>query len=530
MLLVALVKAIIFLVLVVKILLWLHRRFSGMSGQQRSADLAGETIPSSAPSDVRSRPRLALPKNAESVALEKRVRERLSLHLQSISKKAQELGKEVEHERANRRFAKLLTEWIPRQAQLLENELAKGSQGEFGHATGVLNIVLEEVSELIGQRRDEKQVVDLGDADALADACYQPIVQFAQAEGLPLATAWPVTRLSKANLAVWTGFAPTSVAPIFLPPRFFKQLSLWPALGHEIGHDFLVSVRDLDSDLRQEMGIVDEDQGVLPLQIDYQGIAVSEIQRIWGAWFEETFCDVFGTLMFGPAYVATMGEHFAFREQPQESLLVGQNHRSGRYDPHPPAYLRVYVGCWVLRRVGLESDASKIWNRWNTRHEFLSSSEEEQCLYFPVDGEYVGLPWKIFTSTAEPILERLYSGPLAALSGMGLGSVAGLDFGVHQQAESLRACEQLLAGLVPKVRDPRSVISGAVLAYFQQPEAQQKILQLARAAIPARGTLEHRSDAYRPAKLEKKSPTALELHPQALVEALVLREVLERRR
>lgn len=472
----------------------------------------------------RSAPAGARPKPVAPVkpapALE--ARRKLAADLEELVREGANLAEEVEHERANRRFRPVLSEWIPQRAAALKTQLG-GAPGRLEPALvqGVssLSLVLAEVRELVRQRRDPSLCPKLGDADTLADACYQPVITFARAEGLPLSSAYPATQLAPVELSIWTGFAPTSVAPIFLPPRFFEQLACWPALAHEIGHDFLISVRGLDRALREELSLPSEEVGSRPIRLGPEGLDPREVERVLGAWFEELFCDVFGTLMCGPGYLSSMTALFAAREDPREVLLIGVDPATGRYDLHPPRHLRVLASCRVLELAGHKSEADLLFAEWNERHSFPG---QEVLILCPIQGRLFGLPLEIYAELIAPLVERLYRGPLQALHGMGLSDIGGLDYGPHQHAEAQRACAALLAGRVPQARDPRAVISGAVFAWRAQPELEPKLLELARAAIPAMGTAERAPDVYAPPPAAARP----ELGSQTLIEALVLREIL----
>ena len=41
-------------------------------------------------------------------------------------------------------------------------------------------------------------------------------------------------------------------------PDFFERAAWWPAIAHEIGHDFLAAVPELDGRLRAQLGLVNE--------------------------------------------------------------------------------------------------------------------------------------------------------------------------------------------------------------------------------------------------------------------------------
>ena len=453
----------------------------------------------------------------------------------AFEQQARALSDEVEREPANRRFVGVLREWIPARCAEIREALQR-VQGPMDlsliRAMNALELVLAEIKDLVSQRRNPELRGQLGDADRLADACYQPVITFARAEGLPLATAYPATQLAPLDLAIWTGFAPTQIAPIFLPPGFFESLIFWPALAHEVGHDFFISVRGLDQSLRRELSLDTEENGTraLYLRPDGSGLDAAELRRIFGGWLEEIFADVFGTLMCGPAYVKTMSMVFGAREDAREVLAVGRDPGTGRYDVHPPGHVRVHVGRVVLERAGLHEDAGRLWNGWMTRHGF--SPDEPPPLLFPMQDRYLAIRFQPMAEIATELVERLYSGPLEGLNGFGLSDISGLDYGPSEHFEARRARDAFLGGQVPAVRDARRVIAGAVLACVEKPELEEQIRARAREAIPALGTYEQAPDAYRPSAPVPAAPLTsagpLEVAPGDVLEALLLREVLRR--
>ncbi|WP_438022839.1 hypothetical protein [Sorangium sp. So ce233] len=459
-------------------------------------------------------PRAVVPFGAARAPDEVRQRAAL-LRLDELDRSAAALGESVRHERANRRFVDALTRFVP-------EEIARARAGAPARAVEAtaddIELVLGEIAVLARQRRDPSLLAELGDADALADACYAPVIAFARAEGLPLRSGSPATQLTPFDLAIWTGFIPTSIAPIFLPADFFATPLRWPALAHEIGHDFLASIDDLEPALRRELGLPDGGARPRSPALDDHDIASAEVRRVFGAWFEEIFCDVFGTLMFGPAYVLTMSELFFQEGEPYASLAVHRDVSGAHYDEHPPPHLRVLIGCMVLERAGLGESARALREAWARRHAEVSLEH----LIWPVRGAWIPFPLRPCAEMAASIVERLYAGPLLALSGFGLQDIRGLDYGPHEHHEALRARDALLAGRVPAVRDARALLAGAVLAAHRAPAQALTILTRARAAIPALGTSERRPDAFAPAQ----GASGVALDRRAVTEALLFREIL----
>jgi hypothetical protein len=229
--------------------------------------------------------------------------------------------------------------------------------------------------------------------------------------------------------------------------------------------------------------------------------------------------------MCGPAYVATMQRLFAARSDVRETLIVSFDDSGQRYDPHPPHHLRLIAGCTVLERAGLHTDAKRLRAEWDARHTVQDRGPDR--ILFQAGRSLIGLPLELFTPIVTRFVEQLYAGPCEGLGGFGLQDLTGLDYGPHEHAEGLRARDALLRGQVPIVRDPRAVVAGAVFAAFARPEAEAKILEKARAAIPALGTGETLPDALG----DSGDPAdGLRLDRAALVDAFVLRAVLTRRR
>ncbi|MBW1763027.1 MAG: hypothetical protein JRJ64_16370, partial [Deltaproteobacteria bacterium] len=59
------------------------------------------------------------------------------------------------------------------------------------------------------------------------------------------------------------------------------------------------------------------------------------LQQVFGAWLPEIFADVMGTVMLGPAYVATMRRAFRNPSSPQRTAAILQD--NALIDEHPPA-------------------------------------------------------------------------------------------------------------------------------------------------------------------------------------------------
>ena len=419
-------------------------------------------------------------------------RQEVLAKLAGIATHADSVAASARVERITIRFVDTLENFVARPARRWMEQLNRSNAAppqEVYWDLRVMEMVFGQVESFIGQRRNQALAPRLGDADAFALSCYEPVAQFAAAEGLDLASNTPVCEFGPYDLSIATGFIPSGLAPIYLPPDFFQRIAWWPALAHEIGHDFYRATEGLDEELRAEIGLVSASAGRRPLAFGQQGLSMHELVRVFGGWFEELFCDVFGTLMCGPAYVWTMIEHFATPYDASQIVRVRIDH-TGRYGEHPPRHLRFLAAVHVLELDGRANEANELREEWERLH------GEPDGIYFPIAGQLIGIPVQPLAAVATDIAGRLYGDRMSVFNGYSLSSIPGVDYGPHAHAEAERVRNELLRGQVPHHTGARSVISGAVLAWHDAPERERELIRLARAAIAAEGSFEDDVDAY----------------------------------
>jgi hypothetical protein len=209
----------------------------------------------------------------------------------------------------------------------------------------------------------------VGDADAMADACYAPILEFARAQGLDLRTSQPVVVTGDWDLSIVPRFASTRVAPLRLPVGFERSLWRWPAIAHEVAHDFYYSLEPLDRELHARLGLPHE----VELPMSSGELDGAWLRQLFGAWLPEVFADVVGTVTLGPAYVETMRRAFRNPSSPQRTAAIFQD--NALIDEHPPARLRLYMATRVLHHLGRHEEADALWERWEAEHAAVSRTK-----------------------------------------------------------------------------------------------------------------------------------------------------------
>jgi len=456
-----------------KFIAWIFKQL--FSGSKKLLEEAQKLDPNYVPPSV---PNESLASWAQETLDEQR--QQLAQSLVGIGEGAKALREQIRRDRASEHLGAALEKYIAARAREGAGRVRQADVTELSRwrrEVDWLTTALDAVRDMVEQRGMPERRGALGDADALAMACYRPILEFAAMQRVPLSSALPVTVLSEFDLSIWTGFATTGLAPIFLPEDFFERLAWWPALAHEIGHDVLVSTRAADRALRVQFGLSSEDVGRVPLGVRTQQINHEELYRLAGGWFEEIFCDVFATLMLGPAYVLTMEELFSSPGDPSVVTRQGLDLEAGLYARHPPRHLRVDLCCRLLGRMGHAQEGNALWEEWQSLHGHPDSIE------FAVPGGAVAIPVDPLFEICESIAERLYESSLVAFDGHSLAAIPGMDHGPHEWKEAERTRDALLAGRAPKRHEPKAIIGGAILAWKAQPEREQEFLRAARAAI-----------------------------------------------
>ncbi len=355
------------------------------------------------------------------------------------------------------------------------------------------------------QRRDPALDELIDDADALAAACYQPVLEYCRNLGIPLSSNRTATLFGDGcSPALGRIDDPTGLAILHLPWEWLSEVHRWPAIGHEVGHDFYGSVDGLDQEVLRRAGLGQEDGRVTI--VDSDDVTMSDVARIIRRWRNELCADAFGAMMLGPAYAMATAAIFASPDDPRQALLVDAD--GNRYDVHPPGHVRVAAVCRLLVNTGFGQLCEDIEKRWRAQH------RNPNFILLPTTAGIVAVQDEPFIERAVALTTTLQREGHAALKGVPLYSMPGFDFGPREHVASRRIRDAFLAGSAPGAADARLLIAGAVLAWAERPQDGGRILQAARLAV---GNLE--LPVPRPAGA---SPQATETFAELVRDAFVL--------
>lgn len=455
--------------------------------------------------------------------------------LANVQQRANDLAARVRIDPRTARLVEVVeTELVPRLRHVSQALQAASSAGELATAQNELSRLtraLAYVEAMADQRQQQgghqhgmHRATDLeflGDADRMADACYEPLLSFAEAHGIGLKSATPIALHGDWGLSTVVDLATFRLAPLRLPDSFADSLWKWPAIAHEIAHDFYYSISGLERSLHQRLK--------LPLRsfvpTNARDARTYSARDYYGAWLSELVADMLGTLMMGPAYVHTMIEAFATPHRHAEAGVIRAD--NGIVDIHPPRHIRVYLATYVLNFLGQYEIASDLWQAWKARHGDLD------VIFVPVENLYARVPEQVFLAHGEDIFHTLLNDSWPELAGTTLLDVPGLSYLHAEHAKVERLMPQLHDGKVVRA-DPRLVVAAAVLQMIAANDQHDVIFEAAHRSIIGVGTSEaifRARDVQLPGNIPLSDRLRAELrNPSAITEAIALGAAFSPRR
>ena len=370
--------------------------------------------------------------------------------------------------------------------------------------------------ETMARQRTGSRASVLADADRMADACYAPILEHARVQGLDLRTSTPVTLTGDWGLSIVPRFASTRVAPLRLPQGFDRDVFRWPAIAHEVAHDFYYSLDSIEAGLHERLSLPYE----VAVPASEGELSARWLRDLFGPWMSEIFADTLGTMMLGPAYVEAMRRAFRKPGSAQRTAAVFQD--GGLIDEHPPERLRLYMATRVLHYLGRHDEADSIWERWEDDH------PDVRFYYLPLGGNWAGLADDNLHGIADDVIDTLLERPWPELEGFQLLNVPGLAY-LHGEHATVERLADLLSRGERVDADPRWVIAAAVLAAAAQPALTDTIRDTAARSI--QGVGEPKAEKSQPRRTSTRHRIAAELRtsprsPTALIEAITLAATL----
>lgn len=205
--------------------------------------------------------------------------------------------------------------------------------------------------ELFGQRQTEFAPWLLG-CDRIALDCYQhTFLGLGIAKSIPAPPPFSYMR---------TGFSPATFRRGIPLRRLGKQLNPFPLIQlpyHRLVNPWTLGaiLHEVSHNLQNELGLA----RTIPRSIARRLLAHGcsrQVAAVWTRWNRETFADLSGLLLGGPAVVGSLMD------------VIGRSPATvfgySPHGPHPTPYLRTFLSTECLRRMGFPDEAEQYRRAW----------------------------------------------------------------------------------------------------------------------------------------------------------------------
>jgi hypothetical protein len=295
--------------------------------------------------------------------------------------------------------------------------------------------------ELFGQR--QSQFADwLVSCDRIALDCYQhTFLGLGIAKSIPAPPPYSYMR---------TGFSPATFRRGIPLRRLGKQLNPFPLIQlpyHRLVNPWTLGaiLHEVSHNLQNEIGLA----RAVPRRIAHCLIKLGfprSVASVWARWNRETFADLSGLLLGGPAVVASLID--VIGRSP--ATVTGYSRRG----PHPTPYIRLFISTECLRRMGFPDEAGNFERAW-------------QRLYpNPRVGNIPPAVLDTFRDAVKVVVDTICYRPYTELGDKRLSEV--IRFAPKEQQMVEEAARRLAAGNDPGVVPERFLIGASRVALDQR--------------------------------------------------------------
>ncbi|HYG79359.1 MAG TPA: hypothetical protein VD861_03170 [Pyrinomonadaceae bacterium] len=295
--------------------------------------------------------------------------------------------------------------------------------------------------ELFGQRQSRFADMLLS-CDRIALDCYQ--VAF-MGVGLPKSIPAPPP-----FSYMRTGFSPATYRRGIPLRRLGRNLNPFPLIQlpyHRLVNPWTLGaiLHEVSHNTQNDMGLAE----IIPRQIGERLLRAGlprSVATVWVRWNRETFADLSGLLLGGPAVVASLMD------------VIGRGPRTVKTysprGPHPTPYVRAFISFELLRRMGFQERAEQARRAWM------------RCYPNPRRGT---IPREVLDTMERAIplvVETICYRPYATLGNKCLAEV--IRFGPREQLLVEEAARRLAAGTDPGIIPERFLIGASRFAFDTQ--------------------------------------------------------------
>jgi len=343
-------------------------------------------------------------------------------------------------------------------------------------------------------------------SDRIVDGLFEPLVTFAERNGLALELGAPVAVLADAALAEPTR-ARLGPEALVIPERVLAQPWRYRALGQAFGEYIVATLPGLHGEVFEALNL-----GAPLAGSDRDPDAVA--QMLAAGWVVALIPDFIGAGILGPAYLRALIHELRSPAKPDAVSVVSID-RSG-YAPEPPRHLRVHAVAAWLDALGEHERAATEIDSWDEEH----GPPTQLLLSGPLS--HGQLPLEPARRALALAARELYGVELAALAGRGLAELPGVTDWSSVSLKAERARKDF-ADDQPVDSGARALLAAAIESSLDSPEAgaviQTRLGDALRGRRPARRPRRQRTRS-------RSVPAPGRIGTPQIVEALVLEELL----
>ncbi len=291
--------------------------------------------------------------------------------------------------------------------------------------------------ELFGQRQSRFAPWLLA-CDRIALDCYQvAFLGIGEAKPIPAPPPFSYVR---------TGFSPATFRRSIPLRRLGRELNPFPLIQlpyHRLVNPWTLGaiLHEVSHNLQNDLGLAQVIPRALARRLESAGYPRAVVAT-WQRWNRETYADLSGLLLGGPAVVASLLD------------VIGRGPATvttySPRGPHPTPYLRAFLSIELLRRMGFDGEADRFQRLWR------------QLYPNPARGSIPHALLSTAHRVVPLVVDTICYQPFRALGGRRLTEV--LLFGHKEQQISTEAARRLASGNDPGIVPERFLIGATRIA------------------------------------------------------------------